>query len=75
MYLCPSVDAVRDAAGKGGLEDAVTLPGGPARVMVLADDHAGDLGVAFSAPTPGRAAEAHRLLESGEAHEKLVLEA
>ncbi|HEX4841615.1 MAG TPA: NADP-dependent oxidoreductase [bacterium] len=100
----PSVDAVLDAAGKGGLEDAITLAGGPARVMTLADEHAADLGVAFSAPTPDHApeavdqvmpllasgalrlrrqrrapmadaAEAHRLLESGEAHEKLVLEA
>jgi NADPH:quinone reductase-like Zn-dependent oxidoreductase len=100
----PSVDAVLDAAGKGGLEDAITLAGGPARVVTLADEHAADLGVAFSAPTPDRApeavnqvmpllasgalrlrrqrrvpmadaAEAHRLLESGEAHEKLVLEA
>jgi NADPH:quinone reductase-like Zn-dependent oxidoreductase len=100
----PSVDAVLDAAGKGELEDAITLAGGPARVMTLADEHAADLGVALSAPTPDRApeavnqtmpllasgalrlrrqrqlpmadaAEAHRLLESGEAHEKLVLNA
>ena len=100
----PSVDVVLDAAGKGELEDGISLAGGPARVMTLADEHAADLGVAFSAPTPDRAqeavdqtmpllasgalrlrrqrqfpmadaAEAHRLLESGEAHEKLVLEA
>jgi NADPH:quinone reductase-like Zn-dependent oxidoreductase len=100
----PSVDAVLDAAGKGELEDAITLAGGPARVMTLADERAADLGVALSAPTPDRApeavnqtmpllasgalrlrrqrqlpmadaAEAHRLLESGEAHEKLVLKA
>jgi len=98
------VDAVLDAAGKGELPDAITLAGGPTRVMTLADEHAADLGVALSAPTPDRApkavdqtmpllaagalrlrrqrqlplgdaAEAHRLLESGEAHEKLVLEA
>jgi NADPH:quinone reductase-like Zn-dependent oxidoreductase len=99
-----SVDAVLDAAGKGQLPDAITLAGGPARVMTLADEHAADLGVALSVPTPDRApeavdqtmpllasgalrlrrqhrllmaeaAEAHRLLEDGEAHEKLVLEA
>ncbi len=99
----PSVDAVLDAAGKGGLEDAIDLAGGPARVTTLADEHAADLGVAFSAPTPDRApeavdqampllasgslrlrrqrrlpmadaAEAHLLLEKGEAHDKLVLE-
>jgi NADPH:quinone reductase-like Zn-dependent oxidoreductase len=97
------VDAVLDAAGKGQLQDAINLAGGPARVMTLADDHAADLGVALSAPTPDRApqavdqtmpllasgalrlrrqrqlplrdaAEAHRLLENGQAHEKLVLE-
>ena len=85
-------------------QDAITLAGGPARVMTLADEHAADLGVAFSAPTPDRApealdqtmpllasgalrlrrqrhlpmadaAEAHRLLERGEAHKKLILEA
>jgi len=71
--------------------------------MTLADEQAGELGVAFSVGTPDRAhealdqtmpllaagvlrlrrqrllpmsdaAEAHRLLERGEAHEKLVLE-
>ena len=102
--VSPSVDAVLDAAGKGQLKDALALAGGPARVMTLADDHAADLGVALSAPTPDRApeavdqtmpllasgglrlrrqrhlpladaAEAHRLLDKGEAHEKLVLEA
>jgi NADPH:quinone reductase-like Zn-dependent oxidoreductase len=102
--ISPSVDAVLDAAGKGALPDAITLAGGPARVMTLADGHAAELGVAFSAPTPDRApdavdrtmpllasgalrlrrqrhlpmseaAEAHRLLENGDAHEKLVLEA
>jgi NADPH:quinone reductase-like Zn-dependent oxidoreductase len=101
--ISPSVDAVLDAAGKGQLQDAINLAGGPARVMTLADDHAADLGVALSAPTPDRApqavdqtmpllasgalrlrrqrqlplrdaAEAHRLLENGQAHEKLVLE-
>jgi len=102
--LSPSVDAALDAAGRGGLPDAITLAGGPARVLTLADEHAADLGVLLSAPTPDRApeavdqtmpllasgalrlrrqrrlpmaeaAEAHRLLEKGEAHEKFVLEA
>ena len=99
-----SVDAVADAAGKGGLADAIMLAGGPARVMTLADARAADLGVAFSVGTPDRApealdqtmallatgnlrirrerqlpmeqaAEAHRLLENGDIHEKLVLDA
>jgi NADPH:quinone reductase-like Zn-dependent oxidoreductase len=102
--IVPSVDAVLDAAGKGELPDAIALAGGPARVMTLADEHAADVGVALSAPTPDRApealdqtmpllasgalqlrrqrhlhmeqaAQAHRLLENGEAHEKLVLDA
>jgi len=56
--ISPSVDAVLDAAGKGQLPDAITLTGGPARVMTLADEHAADLGVALSMPTPDRAPEA-----------------
>ena len=56
--ISSSVDAVLDAAGKGGLQDALTLAGGPARVLTLADEHAADLGVGFSAPTPDRAPEA-----------------
>jgi NADPH:quinone reductase-like Zn-dependent oxidoreductase len=50
-----SVDAVLDAAGKGGLTDAITLAGGPSRVVTLADESAAELGVAFSAPRPDRA--------------------
>jgi NADPH:quinone reductase-like Zn-dependent oxidoreductase len=98
------VDAVLDAAGKGGLGDAVELAGGPARVITLADEHAADYGVALSAPTPDRApdaldqtmpllasgklrlraqrllpmhdaAQAHELLDTGQAHEKLILTA
>jgi NADPH:quinone reductase-like Zn-dependent oxidoreductase len=64
------VDAVLDAAGKGGLADAVTLAGGPARVITLADEHAADFSVALSAPTPDRAPDAvdlaMPLLASGE---------
>jgi NADPH:quinone reductase-like Zn-dependent oxidoreductase len=101
--IVPSVQAVLDTAGKGGLRDAMDLAGGPKRIITLADEHAGDLGVAFSEPTPDRApeavdqtmpllasgalrlrrqrhlpmeqaAEAHRLLENGEVHEKVILE-
>jgi NADPH:quinone reductase-like Zn-dependent oxidoreductase len=96
------VDATFDAAGKGGLEGAVTLTGGPERVITLADEHAAELGVRLSVPTPDRApdgvdigmrllasgelrlrsqqslpmsqaADAHRLLEQGHAHHKLLL--
>jgi NADPH:quinone reductase-like Zn-dependent oxidoreductase len=96
------VDATLDAAGKGGLEDAIKLAGGSERVLTLADEHAAELGVRLSAPTPDRApdavelgmrllasgqlrlrsqrslpmssaAEAHRLLEEGHVHNKLLL--
>jgi NADPH:quinone reductase-like Zn-dependent oxidoreductase len=96
------VDATFDAAGKGGLEDAVKLTGGSGRVITLADERAAELGVRFSAATADRApdaveigmrllasgelqlrsqqslpmsqaAEAHRLLEEGHAHDKLLL--
>ncbi len=101
--IVPFVDAVLDAAGRGGLADAIDLAGGPARVITLADEHAADYGVRFSAGTPDRApeavdqtmpllgsgslhlrrqlhlpmeqaAEAHRLLENGDVHEKLILD-
>lgn len=101
--VAPTVDAVLDAAGQGGLRDGIDLAGGVARVITLADENAADLGVAFSVGTPDRApealdetmpllasgalrlrgqrhfpmdraAEAHRLLETGEIHEKLILD-
>jgi NADPH:quinone reductase-like Zn-dependent oxidoreductase len=56
--IVPSVDAALDAAGRGGLSDAVELAGGPARVITLADERAADLGVVFSVGTPDRAPEA-----------------
>ena len=52
------IDAAFDAAGKGGLEDAITLTGGSDRVITLADEHAAELGVRLSAPTPDRAPDA-----------------
>jgi NADPH:quinone reductase-like Zn-dependent oxidoreductase len=64
------VDATFDAAGKGGLEDAITLTGGSERVITLADDHAAELGVRFSVATADRAPDAvdigMRLVASGE---------
>ena len=64
------VDATFDAAGKGGLEDAITLTGGSERVITLADERAAELGVQLSAPTPDRAPDAvgigMQLLAAGE---------
>lgn len=96
------VDAVFDAAGKGALADAVTLAGGPERVITLSDPRAAEFGVTLSAPTNDRApgavarglellaegklrmknrhvmpmpdaAEAHRLLETGEVRDRIIL--
>ena len=64
------VDATLDAAGKAGLEEAITLTGGTERVITLADEGARDLGVRFSVGTPDRAPDAveigMQLLASGE---------
>ena len=64
------VDATFDAAGKGGLRDAIELTNGPERVITLADPRAAELGVRLSAPTPDRAPDGvelgMRLLASGE---------
>src|SRR6201997_5125404 len=97
-----AVDAVFDAAGKGVLADAITLAGGPGRVITLSDPAAADFGVMLSEPTPDRApgaldetialladgrlrlrahtsmpmqqaAEAHRQLESGTVHQRIIL--
>jgi NADPH:quinone reductase-like Zn-dependent oxidoreductase len=64
------VDATVDAAGKGGLEDAIALTGGSDRVITLADPRAPALGVRFSVGTPDRAPDAveigMQLLASGD---------
>lgn len=46
------VNAVFDAAGKGALPAAITLAGGAARVITIADVDAAKYGVRFSAGTP-----------------------
>jgi NADPH:quinone reductase-like Zn-dependent oxidoreductase len=50
-----TVDAVFDAAGTGVLADAISLAGGPGRVITLSDPAAADYGVTLSQPEPGRA--------------------
>ncbi|WP_435135988.1 NADP-dependent oxidoreductase [Actinacidiphila sp. bgisy144] len=42
------VDAVFDAAGKGALEDSLTLRGGTDRIVTTADFRAAELGVVFA---------------------------
>ncbi|MFI2644337.1 NADP-dependent oxidoreductase [Streptomyces sp. NPDC018610] len=47
--LAPNgVDAVLDAAGKGALEDSITLRGGTDRIVTTADFRARELGIVFS---------------------------
>lgn len=48
------VDAVLDAAGKGGLDAAVQLAGGTERVITLSDPGAAAFGVRLSGPDPAR---------------------
>jgi NADPH:quinone reductase-like Zn-dependent oxidoreductase len=50
-----TVDAVFDAAGTGVLADAISLAGGPGRVITLSDPAAADYGVTLSQPSPDRA--------------------
>ncbi|GAA0598377.1 NADP-dependent oxidoreductase [Kribbella sandramycini] len=51
--VTPAVDAVVDAAGHGGLAEAVELAGGPQRVVTLADGRgAQQYGVLMSTPGP-----------------------
>src|ERR1700757_44961 len=70
--LADHVDATFDAAGKGGLEEAIRLTDDRARVITLADERARDLGVAFSSYTPEGAPDAIdigvELLVNGELH-------
>jgi NADPH:quinone reductase-like Zn-dependent oxidoreductase len=47
-----SVDAVLDAAGKGGLPEAIELAGGPDRVTTLSDPTGAAIGVPVSNPVP-----------------------
>ncbi|MEJ3749030.1 NADP-dependent oxidoreductase [Actinomycetes bacterium KLBMP 9797] len=53
------VDAVFDLAGKGALEDSITLRGGTERIVTIADFRARQLGITFA--TGGQKASATRL--------------
>jgi NADPH:quinone reductase-like Zn-dependent oxidoreductase len=101
--VAPTVHAVIDAAGHGGVAEAVAATGDPSRVVTLVDaPGAAAAGAKMSEPGPDRApdalaiavpllaagdlvlkrqtelpitdaAEAHRRLEGGLTHDKLVL--
>ena len=51
------VDAVLDVAGKGALEDSITLRGGTDRIVTLADFRAHQLGITFANGATERSAE------------------
>ncbi|MFF1291719.1 MULTISPECIES: NADP-dependent oxidoreductase [unclassified Streptomyces] len=55
------VDAVFDLAGKGALEDSITLRGGTERIVTISDFRAHQLGVTFS--SGGQKRSATRLAE------------
>ena len=101
--IATPIDAIVDAAGHGGLVEAVVATGDPSRVVTLTGGpDVASSGARMSVPSPDRApdalaiampllasgelrlkerrslpirdaAEAHRLLESGETHDKIVL--
>jgi NADPH:quinone reductase-like Zn-dependent oxidoreductase len=50
------VDAVFDLAGKGALEDSITLRGSTERIVTIADLGARQLGITFSQGSPQRSA-------------------
>ncbi|MFD9237682.1 NADP-dependent oxidoreductase [[Kitasatospora] papulosa] len=58
------VDAVFDAAGKGALEDSITLRGGTTRIVTTADFRAAELGIVFAEGPQRRSAA--RLAELAE---------
>jgi NADPH:quinone reductase-like Zn-dependent oxidoreductase len=50
--LAPRVDAVLDIAGKGALEDSITLRHGTDRIVSIGDPGAPKLGVTYTATNP-----------------------
>lgn len=71
--LAPNgVDAVLDVAGKGALEDSITLRGGTDRIVTLADFRAHQLGITFANGATKRSAERLAALAQDAAIGKLV---
>ncbi|MER6136994.1 NADP-dependent oxidoreductase [Streptomyces sp. NPDC001815] len=66
------VDAVFDLAGKGALEDSVTLRGGTGRIVTIADFGARQLGITFSQGSPERSAARLAALAQDAATGKLL---
>jgi len=66
------VDAVFDLAGKGVLEDSITLRGGTERIVTIADFGARQLGITFSQGSPQRSAVRLAAMAQDAAAGKLV---
>jgi NADPH:quinone reductase-like Zn-dependent oxidoreductase len=66
------VDAVFDLAGKGALEDSITLRGGTDRIVTIADFGARQLGITFSQGSPERSTARLAALAQDAAAGKLV---
>ncbi|MFI9566089.1 NADP-dependent oxidoreductase [Streptomyces rishiriensis] len=66
------VDAVFDLAGKGALEDSITLRGGTERIVTIADFGARQLGITFSQGSPERSTARLAALAQDAAAGKLV---
>jgi NADPH:quinone reductase-like Zn-dependent oxidoreductase len=66
------IDAVLDVAGKGALEDSITLRGGTDRIVTLADFGAHELGVTFATGTRERSADRLAALAQDAATGKVV---
>ncbi|GAA4032420.1 NADP-dependent oxidoreductase [Streptomyces plumbiresistens] len=66
------VDAVFDLAGKGALEDSITLRGGTERIVTIADLRAHQLGITFSSSPRERSADGLAVLAQDAATGKVV---
>lgn len=66
------VDAVFDLAGKGALEDSITLRGGTERIVTIADFGARQLGITFSQGSRERSTARLAVLAQDAAAGKLV---
>ncbi|MDT0567141.1 NADP-dependent oxidoreductase [Streptomyces sp. DSM 3412] len=66
------VDAVFDVAGKGALEDSITLRGGTERIVTIADFSAYQLGITFSSAPRERSAAGLAALAQDAATGKVV---
>ncbi|MGP3915907.1 NADP-dependent oxidoreductase [Nonomuraea sp. 10N515B] len=65
-------DAVFDLAGKGALEDSITLRGGTDRIVTIADFRAQQLGITFSSGPAGASADRLAALAQDAATGKIV---